>query len=69
MFSAKFRRRSVENVRWHVDQMRARGLRDVHFIAPTTLSYGCQTDAPKPAAVEEVKRAARLETVPADGCS
>ncbi|GAA0460158.1 B12-binding domain-containing radical SAM protein [Actinoplanes capillaceus] len=54
MFSAKFRHRSVENVRWHVDQMRARGLRDVRFITPTALSYGSQTDEPNLDAVEEL---------------
>ncbi|MFC7272449.1 TIGR04013 family B12-binding domain/radical SAM domain-containing protein [Paractinoplanes rhizophilus] len=54
MFSAKFRHRSVENVRWHVDRMRARGLRDVRFITPTALSYGTQTDEPDLAGVEEL---------------
>ncbi len=52
MFSARFRHRSVENVRWHVDQMRARGLRDVRFITPTALSYGSQTEEPNLDAVE-----------------
>jgi B12-binding domain/radical SAM domain protein len=59
MFSAKFRHRSVANVRWHVDQMRARGLRDVRFITPTTLSYGSQTDEPNLAAVEELLASCR----------
>ncbi|MDY7090122.1 MAG: TIGR04013 family B12-binding domain/radical SAM domain-containing protein [Actinomycetota bacterium] len=54
MFSARFRHRSVENVRWHVDQMRARGLRDVRFITPTALSYGSQDESPNLAAVEEL---------------
>ena len=54
MFSAKFRHRSIENVRWHVDQMRARGLRDVRFITPTALSYGSQTEEPNLDAVEEL---------------
>ncbi|WP_030440426.1 TIGR04013 family B12-binding domain/radical SAM domain-containing protein [Actinoplanes subtropicus] len=54
MFSARFRHRSVGNVRWHVDQMRARGLRDVRFITPTAMSYGSQTDEPDLAAVEEL---------------
>ncbi|MEU4420204.1 TIGR04013 family B12-binding domain/radical SAM domain-containing protein [Actinoplanes sp. NPDC024001] len=54
MFSAKFRHRSLENVRWHVDQMRARGLRDVRFITPTALSWGSQTEEPNLAAVEEL---------------
>ncbi|MEV6692660.1 TIGR04013 family B12-binding domain/radical SAM domain-containing protein [Micromonospora sp. NPDC051196] len=54
MFSAKFRHRSVPNVRWHVDQMRARGLRDVRFITPTALSYGSQSEEPNLDAVEEL---------------
>lgn len=54
MFSAKFRHRSVGNVRWHVDAMRRRGLRDVRFITPTALSYGSQNDEPNLAAVEEL---------------
>ncbi|SBT44377.1 TIGR04013 family B12-binding domain/radical SAM domain-containing protein [Micromonospora narathiwatensis] len=54
MFSARFRHRSVANVRWHVDEMRRRGLRDVRFITPTALSYGSQTDEPNLDAVEEL---------------
>ncbi|MEV6350245.1 TIGR04013 family B12-binding domain/radical SAM domain-containing protein [Actinoplanes sp. NPDC051851] len=59
MFSAKFRHRSLENVRWHVDRMRARGLRDVRFITPTALSYGTQTDEPNLSAVEELLASCR----------
>jgi B12-binding domain/radical SAM domain protein len=54
MFSAKFRHRSVANVRWHVDEMRGRDLRDVRFITPTALSYGSQDEQPNLAAVEEL---------------
>jgi B12-binding domain/radical SAM domain protein len=54
MFSAKFRHRSVANIRWHVDQMRERGLRDLRFITPTALSYGSQDESPNLAAVEEL---------------
>jgi B12-binding domain/radical SAM domain protein len=54
MFSAKFRHRSLENIRWHVDEMRKRGLRDVRFITPTALSWGTQTEEPDLAAVEEM---------------
>jgi B12-binding domain/radical SAM domain protein len=54
MFSAKFRHRSVANVRWHVDEMAKRGLRDVRFITPTSLSYGSQDDSPNLDAVEEL---------------
>ncbi|SCL27608.1 B12-binding domain/radical SAM domain protein, MJ_1487 family [Micromonospora pallida] len=59
MFSAKFRHRSVANVRWHVDAMRERGLRDVRFITPTALSYGSQTDEPNLDAVEELLASCR----------
>lgn len=54
MFSARFRHRGVDDVRWHVDQMRARGKRDVRFITPTALSYGSQDETPNLAAVEEL---------------
>ncbi|BFU43115.1 TIGR04013 family B12-binding domain/radical SAM domain-containing protein [Krasilnikovia sp. MM14-A1004] len=54
MFTAKFRHRSVANVRWHVDRMRERGLRDVRFVTPTALSYGSQSEEPNLAAVEEL---------------
>ncbi|MDG6102309.1 TIGR04013 family B12-binding domain/radical SAM domain-containing protein [Dactylosporangium aurantiacum] len=54
MFSAKFRHRSVENVRWHVDRMRELGKRDVRFITPTSLSYGTDGEEPDLAAVEEL---------------
>ncbi|ASW55347.1 TIGR04013 family B12-binding domain/radical SAM domain-containing protein [Plantactinospora sp. KBS50] len=66
MFSARFRHRSVENVRWHVDQMRARGLRDVRFITPTALSYGSQTEEPNLDAVEELLASCR-EGIGPDG--
>jgi len=64
MFSAKFRHRSVENVRWHVRRMREAGKRDVRFITPTSLSYGTQTDEPDLAAVEELLAACREEIGP-----
>jgi B12-binding domain/radical SAM domain protein len=54
MFSARFRHRSVANVRWHVDRMRERGLRDVRFITPTALSYGTDGEEPNLAGVEEL---------------
>ncbi|WP_432977809.1 TIGR04013 family B12-binding domain/radical SAM domain-containing protein [Dactylosporangium sp. CA-233914] len=54
MFSARFRHRSVENVRWHVDRMRELGKRDVRFITPTSLSYGAEDEEPNLAAVEEL---------------
>ncbi|MFB9412019.1 TIGR04013 family B12-binding domain/radical SAM domain-containing protein [Dactylosporangium matsuzakiense] len=54
MFSARFRHRSVENVRWHVDRMRELGKRDVRFITPTSLSYGADDEEPNLEAVEEL---------------
>jgi radical SAM superfamily enzyme YgiQ (UPF0313 family) len=54
MFSARFRHRSVANVRWHVDRMREHGLRDVRFITPTALSYGTDDAEPNLAGVEEL---------------
>jgi radical SAM superfamily enzyme YgiQ (UPF0313 family) len=54
MFSARFRHRGVTNVRWHVDRMRERGLRDVRFITPTALSYGTDGEEPNLAGVEEL---------------
>ena len=59
MFSARFRHRSIGNVRWHVDRMRQRGLRDVRFITPTALSYGSRTEEPDLAAVEELLASCR----------
>lgn len=59
MFSARFRHRSVANVRWHVDEMRALGMRDVRFVTPTALSYGSQDESPNLAAVEELLASCR----------
>src|SRR5690606_36327535 len=59
MFSARFRHRSVDNVRWYVDRMRERGLRDVRFITPSALSYGTDGDEPNLAAVEELLASCR----------
>jgi B12-binding domain/radical SAM domain protein len=64
MFTARFRHRSVESVREHIRTMRARGLRDVRFITPTSLSYGTQNDEPELAAVEELLAACREEIGP-----
>ncbi|MGI5236964.1 TIGR04013 family B12-binding domain/radical SAM domain-containing protein [Dactylosporangium sp. CA-139066] len=66
MFSARFRHRSVENVRWHVDRMRELGKRDVRFITPTSLSYGADDEEPNLAAVEELLASCK-EGIGADG--
>jgi B12-binding domain/radical SAM domain protein len=64
MFSAKFRHRSVANVRWHVRRMREAGKRDVRFITPTSLSYGSPDESPNLAAVEELLAACKEEIGP-----
>jgi radical SAM superfamily enzyme YgiQ (UPF0313 family) len=40
MFKARFRHRSIDDVRRHVRAMAAGGLRYVRFVTPTALSYG-----------------------------
>jgi len=64
MFSARFRHRSVASVREHVRVMRGRGLRDVRFITPTSLSYGSPDESPALDAVEELLAACREELGP-----
>ncbi|MCX9190612.1 TIGR04013 family B12-binding domain/radical SAM domain-containing protein [Carbonactinospora thermoautotrophica] len=64
MFSARFRHRGVENVRWHVREMVKAGLKDVRFITPTSLSYGTQTEEPDLAAVEELLAGVKAELPP-----
>jgi len=59
MFSAKFRHRSVENVKRHVEQMVAHGRRDVRFITPTSLSYGSGDENVNLEAVEELLAACK----------
>jgi B12-binding domain/radical SAM domain protein len=64
MFSARFRHRSVENVRWHVREMVKAEMKDVRFTTPTSLSYGTQTEEPNLAAVEELLAGVRAELPP-----
>lgn len=64
LFKARFRHRSVANVAEHVRAMRARGLRYVRFVTPTSLSYGTQTTEPDLGAVEELLAAVRREMGP-----
>jgi len=65
MFKARFRHRSVANVRLHVAAMRRAGLRYVRFLTPTSLSYGSDGERPCLEAVEELLAAARAEIGPA----
>ena len=64
MFSARFRHRSVASVREQVRVMRGRGLRDVRFITPTSLSYGSPDESPALDAVEELLAACHEELGP-----
>ncbi|MGZ3419080.1 MAG: TIGR04013 family B12-binding domain/radical SAM domain-containing protein, partial [Polyangiales bacterium] len=61
MFKARFRHRSIENVRAHVRTMRVERLRYVRFVTPTSLSYGTDDTTPNLAAVEALLAACREE--------
>jgi B12-binding domain/radical SAM domain protein len=52
MFKARFRHRSVADVRHHIDRMREFGSRFVRFLTPTSLSYGSADTTPDLDAVE-----------------
>jgi B12-binding domain/radical SAM domain protein len=54
MFKARFRHRSVENVRTHVEVMTRAGSRFVRFLTPTSLSYGAADTSPNLDAVERL---------------
>jgi B12-binding domain/radical SAM domain protein len=54
MFKARFRHRSVADVRRHVETMAAQGLRYVRFVSPTSLSYGSDDARVNLAAVEDL---------------
>ncbi len=64
MFKARFRHRSVDNVRAHVRAMVAGGLRYVRYVSPTSLSYGSPDASVDLAAVEELLAAVRAELPP-----
>lgn len=66
MFKARFRHRSVDNVREHVRTMVAQGGRYVRYVSPTSLSYGSEDTSVNLAAVEALLAAVRAE-LPADG--
>jgi B12-binding domain/radical SAM domain protein len=66
MFKARFRHRSVGNVRAHVRAMVAGGLRYVRYVSPTSLSYGSPDATVNLAAVEDLLAAVRAE-LPAGG--
>ncbi len=65
MFKARFRHRSVANVREHARIMRRENLRFVRFVTPTALSYGAEGIEPNLDAVEALLAAVREEIGPA----
>lgn len=64
MFKARFRHRSVANVRDHVRELVAGGLRYVRYVTPTSLSYGSPDTSVNLAAVAELLAAVRAELPP-----
>lgn len=64
MFKARFRHRSVPDVRRHVRAMVDGGLRYVRYVSPTSLSYGSADTSVNLAAVEELLAAVREELPP-----
>ncbi len=59
MFKARFRHRSVANVRSHVDHMTREGSRFVRFLTPTSLSYGSSDTSVNLDAVEALLASVR----------
>jgi B12-binding domain/radical SAM domain protein len=59
MFKARFRHRSLGDVRRHVDQMRLSGSRFVRFLTPTSLSYGSADTSPDLGAVDALLQTVR----------
>jgi B12-binding domain/radical SAM domain protein len=66
LFKARFRHRSVADVRRHVHAMVGDRGRYVRFVSPTSLSYGSADTTVNLAAVEDLLAAVRAE-LPADG--
>jgi B12-binding domain/radical SAM domain protein len=64
VFKARFRHRSVESVRKHVEAMAREGSRFVRFLTPTALSYGSDDESPRLDAVEALLRATREAAAP-----
>jgi len=59
MFKARFRHRSIDDVRRNVDQMRDCGSRFVRFLTPTSLSYGSADTTPNLDAVDALLASVR----------
>jgi len=66
MFKARFRHRSVGNVRAHLRTLVEHGLRYVRYVSPTSLSYGSDDTSVNLPAVEELLAGVR-EELPAGG--
>jgi B12-binding domain/radical SAM domain protein len=64
MYKARFRHRTVDDVRAHVRAMAAGGLRYVRFVSPTSLSYGSTDERVDLAAIEALLAAVRAELPP-----
>jgi B12-binding domain/radical SAM domain protein len=64
MFKARFRHRSVANVREHVRVFREHGGGYVRFVTPTSMSYGADGTEPNLDAVEALLAAVREELGP-----
>ncbi|HZV02141.1 MAG TPA: TIGR04013 family B12-binding domain/radical SAM domain-containing protein [Planctomycetota bacterium] len=54
MNKARFRHRSLENVRHWVELLARRGFRDYRFISPTSFSYGTSSTEPDLGAIESL---------------
>jgi B12-binding domain/radical SAM domain protein len=63
---ARFRHRSIDNVRRWATALRTAGRRDLRFISPTSLSYGSPDESVNLAAVEALLAACR-EAIGAEG--
>ena len=61
MFKARFRHRSVSNVREHIRWMKRDGVRYMRFLTPTCLSYGSNDTSVNLDAVEDLLAAVREE--------
>ncbi|HYY53367.1 MAG TPA: TIGR04013 family B12-binding domain/radical SAM domain-containing protein [Myxococcales bacterium] len=61
MFKARFRHRSVQNVREHIRWMKRDGIRYMRFLTPTCLSYGSSDASVNLEAVEDLLAAVREE--------
>ena len=54
MFKARFRHRSVQNIRAHVEHMNKHGSRFFRFLTPTSLSYGSDDESVNLDAISEL---------------